>query len=82
MTVVSDAIKQDHRELEDYYSHIVNSTDKDEQTRYRNAFAWELARHSIAEEIVVYPELEKNVSGGNEIAEKDRAEHQKVCLCP
>jgi len=39
---------------------------------------WELARHSIGEELVVYPEMEKNIQGGIDIANKDRKEHQKV----
>ncbi|GMF81353.1 unnamed protein product [Aspergillus oryzae] len=49
---VSDAIKEDHRELEQYYERITQSSDQDEQTRYQNLFTWELARHSIGEELV------------------------------
>ena len=75
---ISEAIKQDHREIESYYERIINSSDGDEQTRFQNQFTWELARHSIGEELVVYPVLEKMVSGGAEIANKDREEHQKV----
>jgi hypothetical protein len=75
---VSDAIKEDHREIESYYDRIIKSSDKDEQTRYQNLFTWELARHSIGEELVVYPALEKHVSGGTALAEKDRREHQSV----
>jgi hypothetical protein len=45
-------------------------------------FVWELARHSIAEEIVVYPAFEKHVSNGQKMAEKDRAEHQQVIAVP
>jgi len=78
MSSISDVIKHDHQELEDFYNRIVNSSDKDEQLRYRNEFTWELARHSLGEEIVVYPELEKIVSGGHDLADKDRAQHQKI----
>jgi hemerythrin superfamily protein len=80
MSLVSDVIKHDHRELEAYYDRIINSSNEDEQTRYQNLFAWELARHSIGEELVVYPQLEKRVTGGHDLAERDRAEHQKVCI--
>jgi len=75
---IIDAIKQDHREIESYYDHILRASDEDEQTRYQNQFIWELARHSIGEELVVYPALEKYVSGGVEMASKDRQEHQSV----
>ncbi|KAI1372641.1 HHE domain protein [Hypoxylon crocopeplum] len=75
---ISQAIQQDHDELKDYYNRIVKSKDPDEQRRFQNAFIWELARHSIAEELVVYPTLEKAVSDGTQRADHDRAEHQKV----
>ena len=74
---ITDVVKRDHRELEDYYNRILNSNDQDEQVRYQNQFIWELARHSIGEELVVYPEMEK-ISGGKEIADKDRQAHQKA----
>ncbi|CAI7657586.1 unnamed protein product [Penicillium palitans] len=75
---ISDAIKEDHREIKSYYDKIVNSSDKDEQTRFQNLFTWELARHSIGEELVVYPIFEKLLSDGVDMANKDRKEHMKV----
>jgi hemerythrin superfamily protein len=76
---VSQAIQEDHQQLHDYYNRVVNSKDPDEQERYGNAFIWELARHSIAEEIVVYPAFERDIqNGGQSIADKDRAQHQDV----
>ncbi|TFA99721.1 hypothetical protein CCMA1212_008563 [Trichoderma ghanense] len=74
---ISDAIVKDHRELEHYYNRITESKDYDEQTRWQNQFVWELARHSISEELVVYPIFETLVNG-QQIADKDRAEHRKV----
>ncbi|KAI0396290.1 hypothetical protein F5Y17DRAFT_420300 [Xylariaceae sp. FL0594] len=76
---VSQAIQEDHKQLKDYYNRAVSSKDPDEQERYGNAFIWELARHSIAEEIVVYPAMERDVPGeGTSIADKDRAQHQEI----
>lgn len=75
-----DAIKQDHREIESYYDRISKSINRDEQTQYQNIFTWELARHSIGEELVVYPALERRVREGNILADKDRDEHQSVCV--
>lgn len=76
---VSDVVKTDHRELEDYYDKMMRATDDDTKTRWQNQFCWELARHSIAEELVVYPAMEKNLGvAGKDQAEKDRAQHQTV----
>lgn len=75
---IINAIKQDHREIESYYDRITKSTDKTEQTQYQNLFTWELARHSIGEELVVYPAFEKHLKDGVALADKDRKEHQSV----
>ncbi|KAJ6184055.1 hypothetical protein N7519_005356 [Penicillium mononematosum] len=75
---ISDAIKKDHREIETYYDNILKAPDETEQTKWQNQFTWELARHSIGEELVVYPAFEKYVPNGIELANKDRQEHQSV----
>lgn len=82
MTTISNAIMKDHRELEDYYKEVINNPDNhDHQERYGNQFVWELARHSVGEELVVYPAMEKYLGQrGKEIAEHDREEHHKVFL--
>ena len=79
-STVSDAIKHDHAELKEYYSKILNASedDHDTKTRYQNQFTWELARHSIAEELVVYPAMEKYIEGGKDIADHDRGEHRTL----
>ncbi|XXH05906.1 hypothetical protein Hte_012348 [Hypoxylon texense] len=73
---ISSVIRQDHREIERYYNKIVDANDPDTQRRYQNAFVWELTRHAIAEELVVYPSIETGVNDGKVMADKDRAEHQ------
>jgi hypothetical protein len=75
---VAQAIQRDHRELEEYYHKIVNAVDDDTKVRYQNQFIWELARHSIAEEIVIYPAMEQYVDGGKEAAARDRMDHNVV----
>ncbi|KAJ5574101.1 uncharacterized protein N7459_008528 [Penicillium hispanicum] len=72
------AIKHDHRELESHCHKILTSTDPDEQTRFQNQFTWELARHAIAEELVIYPAIAKHVKGGQQLADKNRVEHQEI----
>lgn len=76
--LISDAVMQDHRELEEYYKNITSLQDHDELARYQNIFTWELARHSVGEELVLYPAMEKLLPNGSELTQKDRAEHQKA----
>ena len=78
---VSDCIQHDHQELQEYYTNIKNAQRDDDKIKWQNQFVWELARHPIAEEIVVYPAFEKHIPDGVGVrmAEKDRSEHQQVC---
>jgi iron-sulfur cluster repair protein YtfE (RIC family) len=79
MSTISDAIKKDHRELEQYYNEVVNSSDPDHQQRFGNQFTWELARHSVGEELIVYPAMERYLGDkGRNMAEDDRAAHHIV----
>lgn len=80
-TRVSDRIKHDHRELREYYDNIKKAARDEDKIKWQNQFVWELARHSIAEELVVYPAFEKYVPDGAKMAEKDRSEHQVVSDC-
>ncbi|KDQ09305.1 hypothetical protein BOTBODRAFT_164979 [Botryobasidium botryosum FD-172 SS1] len=76
---ISSAVVQDHDELREYYQRIKAAADDDERTRWANQFRWELARHSIGEELVVYPEYERLLGAeGKELADRDRADHQEV----
>ncbi|KAK0388968.1 hypothetical protein NLU13_2545 [Sarocladium strictum] len=79
MASITTAITKDHRELEQYYNEIIKSNDRDHQDRYGNQFVWELARHSVGEELVVYPAFEKYLGEeGKQMAESDRKQHHEV----
>jgi len=76
---VSDAIKHDHAELKEYYQNILSAKDDDSRIRWQNQFTWELARHSIGEELVVYPAMEEHMGDeGKQLAQHDRDEHNEV----
>jgi hemerythrin superfamily protein len=77
---ISEAIKNDHRELRRYYDEIVNHKGNfDHQDRYGNQFRWQLARHAVAEELLVYPALEKYLGdAGKALADGDREQHHKI----
>ncbi|KAK8106531.1 hypothetical protein PG999_009890 [Apiospora kogelbergensis] len=79
MSTVTEAIIKDHRELEDYYNRVVNSNDADQRVRWGNQFTWELARHSVGEELIVYPAMEKYIGAkGKQLADNDREQHHQV----
>ncbi|KND00129.1 uncharacterized protein SPPG_04471 [Spizellomyces punctatus DAOM BR117] len=76
---VVDAVIYDHKEIQTYYEqYLANDGKPTEQQKWVNQLFWEIARHSIAEELIVYPALEKHVTNGKAIADKDRQEHQQV----
>ncbi|KAF7900244.1 uncharacterized protein EAF01_007546 [Botrytis porri] len=79
MTTITDAILKDHEEIRQYADKIRQATDDDTRARWQNQFTWELARHSIGEELVVYPAFAKYLGmQGQKMADEDRAEHQTV----
>lgn len=79
---ISEAIKQDHREIFGYYDEYLRAKeqgDTDAQARWARQLTWEVARHSAGEELVVYPLFEKYMGDeGKNMADEDRADHQKV----
>lgn len=81
MTRISDVIKRDHGDLREAHRRITEAKTHDEKVQWRNQFTWELARHSIGEELVVYPAFEKHLPDGKAMADHDRSEHQTVRLC-
>ncbi len=50
-----------------------------EREYWANYFRWELTRHSVAEELLLYPAFEQYLgSEGKKMADEDRADHQEV----
>ena len=81
MATITSAISEDHRELVQYYKNILNAPDNETATRWRNQFTCALARHLMAEEVVVYPVLEKRLGHGWKIITvEDQAAHRTVSI--
>lgn len=67
---LDEQVLADHQELRDFYAQYKQSGD----IRFFNQFVWELSRHSIGEEIIMYPILEKfDIS-----TTQDKKEHEEV----
>ncbi|PVG01603.1 hypothetical protein CPB86DRAFT_727372, partial [Serendipita vermifera] len=79
---LTEAIKEDHQEMYEYYDEYLrarNNSDVDAQARWARQLTWEVARHAVGEEIVVYPLMEKHMGAkGKELADEDRTQHQVV----
>jgi hemerythrin superfamily protein len=80
--LLSDVIKSHHREIEECYTKALNGKTHDEKERWGNQFTWELARHAIGEDLVLYPKLEQHLPDGKEIAHRDRVHTNEVRLYP
>ncbi|KAI0051513.1 hypothetical protein FA95DRAFT_1554328 [Auriscalpium vulgare] len=77
---LTDAIKEDHQEMYEYYDAYTKAAGNvDAQARWAHQLVWEVARHAVGEEIIVYPLMEKHLgSRGLDLANQDRADHQIV----
>jgi len=76
---ITQTINTDHANIEKWYNEVLNSADAKTQQRFGNQFTWELARHSVAEELLVYPAFEKYLGAkGREMAESDRKQHHRI----
>jgi hemerythrin superfamily protein len=79
---VIEVLEHDHREVEQMFSELESlrgaSTEKDQARRKEltEQVTIELVRHSVAEEVLVYPKVESKVSA--EEAEHAREEHAEA----
>ena len=61
----------------EYYDNYVKADNADEQSRWARQLTWEIARHAVGEEIVVYPLMEELMGEeGRKLTDQDRADHQ------
>lgn len=60
-----------------YYGEYVKNTGNPEaQARWAHQLTWEVARHAVGEELVVYPLMEKHLGlKGRQLADNDRGDH-------
>ena len=79
---VIEVLEHDHREVEEMFAELESlrgaSTEEDQQRRkvLAEQVTIELVRHSVAEEVLVYPEVERKVS--KEEVEHAREEHAEA----
>ena len=75
--IIAD-IKKDHEELEYFYSKMKSSTNEDEEKSWFNQFIFEISRHSVGEEQVLYHLMETLGEKGKILAAESREDHDKL----
>ena len=63
-------------EYHDQYKRARDRGDVEAQGRWVRQLTWEIARHAVGEEIVVYPLMEQHLGEkGKQLTDHDREEH-------
>ena len=75
---VVDILTLDHREMEDLLDQIQRATASDLRRDLTDTLIAEVMRHAVAEEMYVYPAMEKHIPQGKEEADHDRDEHHEI----
>jgi hypothetical protein len=75
---VIDELITDHREALDLLRRITSTTDADERRELADTVISEVVRHSVAEEMYVYPAMRQYMPDGDEAVKHDTEEHQEL----
>ena len=75
---VVDVLTTDHREVLDLLQQIKLSTDTEQRRDLADTVISELVRHSVAEEMYVYPAMRKHLPDGDQAVEHDTKEHKEL----
>ncbi len=75
---VVDILTNDHREMLDLLGQIEGTADADRRRDLADTVIAEVMRHSVAEEMFVYPAVEEHVPDGAEVVAHDKQEHDEI----
>ncbi|MEU5636531.1 hemerythrin domain-containing protein [Streptomyces rishiriensis] len=76
---VIQELTADHREVDELFAQIEALPGADRQRReLADRLTMELIRHSVAEEEHLYPTVRRYVDGGDDLADKEIADHAEV----
>jgi hemerythrin superfamily protein len=75
---VIDVLTMDHREATDLIGQIKGSADAEQRRDLTDTVISELVRHSVAEEMYVYPVMREHLPNGEEVVSQDIAEHKEL----
>ncbi|MCW2679704.1 MAG: hemerythrin cation binding protein [Frankiales bacterium] len=73
---VLDTLTTDHREVAELFDQIEGTTDPVQRRDLTDSLISELVRHSVAEEMYVYPAIRHHVPNGDQVVDEDTDEHK------
>jgi hemerythrin-like domain-containing protein len=68
----------DHEEMKDYFRQLEAATDPKERRDIADKLTAEVARHSVAEEMFLYPAARKILPNGDELIDEEIKEHSEA----
>jgi len=75
---VVDVLSADHQEFVDLVASIRQTDDADERRDLTDVLISELVRHSVAEEMFVYPAMKEHLPDGEAAVQHDVEEHKEL----
>lgn len=81
MTEATDMVSvlvKDHQEMKEYFRQLETATDAKERRDIADRLTAEVARHSVAEEMYLYPAARKVLPNGDELIDEELEEHAEV----
>jgi hemerythrin superfamily protein len=75
---VIDELTTDHREVAELFDQIAATTDPVQRRDLSDSLIAELVRHSVAEEMHVYPAIRDHVPNGAAAVDDDTQEHKQL----
>lgn len=75
---IDKLIYADHNFIKSLHKQVEQASSNEERNKWRNMLVYEIARHSIAEELILYPLFRSNLSKGEEYFQNNIAEHHAV----
>ncbi|WP_238163334.1 hemerythrin domain-containing protein [Kribbella capetownensis] len=73
-----DVLTADHREVQELANQISATASTDERRELTDQLIAELVRHSVAEEMYVYPAMRDHLPDGEKAVEHDTEEHKEL----
>jgi hemerythrin superfamily protein len=75
---VVDVLTTDHAEVTELVERIKATSDPDQRRELTDTVISELVRHSVAEEMYVYPVMREHLPNGEELVNHDTEEHKQL----
>ncbi|WP_043527791.1 hemerythrin domain-containing protein [Litchfieldella xinjiangensis] len=77
-TDVTDILTADHKEMLDLVNQIKRTSEPSQRRELTDTLIAEVMRHSVAEEMHVYPAIKTHVPSGVDEVEHDKQEHDQI----